>query len=84
MSTVALTDVEAKNVIAENISSLLDELGMSQKELADLSGENEMAISRMVRGVQIPSAARLARVAEALRVTVDALLTKSRKARVSS
>ncbi|MCI0348976.1 MAG: helix-turn-helix domain-containing protein [Acidobacteriales bacterium] len=75
MSTVILTDEEAKHVIAYNVSRFMDERRMTQRQLAEAAGENDMAISRVVRALHVPSAALLARIADALEVTADELLT---------
>jgi transcriptional regulator with XRE-family HTH domain len=78
MSTV-LTDEEAKMYIAENVRRLLLLRGMNQSDLARKIGESEMRISLMVRGIKLPSAAFLARVAEALAVKIDELLSPCQK-----
>lgn len=69
-----LTDTDAKQNIAANVQSLLEVLGMSQSELAEATGESSARISLMIRGIKCPSAAFLARIAEALGTTADALL----------
>jgi transcriptional regulator with XRE-family HTH domain len=78
MSTV-LDDTTAKRRIAANVQHFLDLLGWSQADLARATGENEMTISFLVRGVKMPGAALLARVAEALNTTTDAILGMPRK-----
>ena len=73
MSTVAL-NAQAKLVIASNVSRLLSERRMTQAQLAAAAGENEMAVSRIVRGIHVPNAAMLARIARALSVSTDSLM----------
>jgi transcriptional regulator with XRE-family HTH domain len=75
MSTVIDNDTAKRNISA-NVKAMLEEREMSQASLARATGDLEMTISYLVRGVQCPSAALLARVAEALGVTADALLAK--------
>lgn len=84
MSTVILTDEDAKTIIAENVSRLMAERGLKQKDVAVAAGENEMAISRVVRAIHVPSAAMLANIADALGVTTDSLLTKPKNSRRSA
>ena len=78
MSTVMLTNEEAREVIAHNVGRLMGKRGMSQRQLSVASGESDMAISRVVRGIHCPSAAMLARIADALSVSVDDLLRRPR------
>jgi transcriptional regulator with XRE-family HTH domain len=74
-----ITDTEAKYIVAENVARLIAQRGWSQKKLADACGENKMMISRVVRAEHCPSVGLIARIAEALDVTLDELLTASRK-----
>ena len=74
-----LSDDQAKLYISENVQSLLLQKGWTQSKLAAICKESEMRVSLMVRGIKIPSAAFLARVAEALEVSVDQLLEDPRK-----
>jgi transcriptional regulator with XRE-family HTH domain len=81
MSTV-LTDTEAKTIIGENVSRFLAARGWSQAKLAVETKENEMTISRVVRGKNVPGAGLLSRIAEALNVsTEDLLRAPERKSR---
>ena len=75
MSTV-MTDEQTIKNIAENVARLLEEKGMSQAELARATKESEMNISRLVRGTNMPGAAMLSRVADALGVSVDYLISR--------
>ncbi len=76
-----LTDVETKQRIAANVTRYMAAMNppMSQTELAHVTGEGDMRISLMVRGVKMPGAGFLARIAEALGVTVTDLLAPARK-----
>ncbi len=76
MSTAVITDDEARYNIGHNIRALLKTKSWSQGELARKSGESAMNVSRIINGVHIPNAAILARLAEALEVSTDYLITK--------
>lgn len=52
---------------------------MTQTQLAEATDESPARISLMIRGLKLPSAAFLARIAEALGTTVDGLLEAPRK-----
>jgi transcriptional regulator with XRE-family HTH domain len=73
MSNV-VTDADAKKYIAANVARLLETRGWMQQDLAEATGENKMTISRVCRGIHVPSAALLARIAEALDVSTDRLI----------
>ena len=73
MSTV-ITNDEAKDRIGANVSRYMGERKMSQATLSRVTEENEMTISRVVRGKHVPNSALLHRLAEALQVTTDQLL----------
>ena len=75
MSTV-ITNDQAKVNIGANVSRILDQKEWSQSDLARATGENVMTISHLTRGARLPSAALLARVAEALGVTSESLLSE--------
>lgn len=74
-----LTDEQAKRNIAANVERLMGELGITQSELARLTDESHARVSLMRRGLKLPSAAFLARLAEALNTTTDELLAEPTK-----
>jgi transcriptional regulator with XRE-family HTH domain len=74
-----ITDDDAKHIVANNVARLIAEKGWSQQKLADATGENKMMISRVVRAEHCPGVGLMARIAEALEVTVDELLSPARK-----
>lgn len=78
MSTV-ISDTDARLNVAANVNRILEDRGMTQADLARLTGENAMAISRVCRGTNLANVGMLARIAEALECTVDELLKKSWK-----
>ena len=73
MSTV-ITNDEAKRRIGANVTRIMGERSVSQADLSRITEENEMTISRVVRGKHVPNSALLHRLSEALQVTTDELL----------
>lgn len=63
--------------IGTNISDLLNEMNMTQRELADIVGVNEVSMSRYVNGNRVPKAPILARIANALHTTSEELMNTS-------
>jgi len=78
MSNV-ITDTKAKANIAANVRFRLDARGWKAADLARATSESEMRISHMLRETRLPTAAFLARVAEALDATSDELLADPEK-----
>lgn len=74
-----ITDDDTKAYVAANVSAELARLGWSQVKLATATGENAMTISNVIRGVHVPGAGLLCRIAEALNVSVDTLLSPPNK-----
>ena len=70
-----LSDEEVTENLSANLIRLLQERGMSQSELARRSGENQPLISSIVLGKHLPNVARLNRIADALSVNIDRLLS---------
>ena len=68
-----ISNDEALENIAANLRRLLDDKGWNQADLARATGESEMQVSRWIRGTQMPSAAALFRLTEALGVPSDKL-----------
>lgn len=65
---------EARANIACNVRFFIRKRGITQSELARLSGENRMFISRVCNDKTLPNAASLARIAESLGVTSERLM----------
>lgn len=61
---------------AEKISKLLEERGMTQKELAKRACVTESAMSHYVKGDRVPSGKVLANIACALKTTANYLMDK--------
>ena len=60
--------------IGEQIAKRLNEVGISQRKLADLTGITEVSMSRYIRGERIPNGQIVAKIATALHTTSDELL----------
>lgn len=76
-----MTDEQAKQNIAANLQRLIKSRGWSQRKLADAVQSTTMRVSDTVRGEHVPSAAFLARLAVALDVTPNDILSFPRKSR---
>lgn len=77
-------DVAARN-IAQNVSRLLEERGWSVRELARRTFDPHMSVVNALSGEHIPNSGLLARIAEALETTTDALIfTPVKKSRRSA
>lgn len=61
-------------VVGENIGRYRDKLNLSQEELAELAGIHRVTLARYETGRTEPGAQHLARIADALNVSVDVLL----------
>ena len=60
--------------VGEKIQELLDWGGKNQKELAELSGVSQSAISDYIRNIRIPSIEAAQKIADALDVSLRVLL----------
>ena len=69
-----LTDEDAKRNLAANLQRLMENRLINQSQLARLTGEPVMTISRAFRGEHMPRASVLDRIAEAMDVSIDRLL----------
>lgn len=65
---------EWRNIFAENLKSILDEKGMSRKELAEDSGVSSTAISEYISGRQTPNIMAVVNIAYALDMEVSDLV----------
>jgi transcriptional regulator with XRE-family HTH domain len=77
-----LTKEQGLTNIAENLKRIMQDRRLSQSELARKSGIAVMQINRMVRGISLPNVVDLSRVAEALDVSLDRLVSPPRHASV--
>ena len=69
-----LTDNDAASFVAANLRRLLESRGLSMRGLARLTGDTPMRISDIASGRHVPSIGVVHRIAEALDVTIDALV----------
>lgn len=69
-----ISDKDAKRNIAENVNRLLVAREWNQRDLAGATGETPMTISRICRAQTLPGIGILARIAEALDVSIDRLV----------
>lgn len=65
---------EWKNIFAENLKTILDERGMSQKDLAEDSGIAASSINDYITKRQIPGAVSIINIAYALDMEVSDLI----------
>lgn len=61
-------------LFASRLSALLNQRGLSQKDLAELTGLTPAAISRYISGARTPRAIVVAKIAKALEVQPDELV----------
>ena len=81
MNAKAESDVEIARRISVNLASVMRRRGMSQAELARASGVLEMTVSYVIRAKLCGTVCTVARLANALGVSVDRLLRPSLTAR---
>ena len=60
--------------VTNQISRLLSEQNMTQKELASAAGLTESAVSHYIKGDRVPRGVNLMKIAKALNTTTDYLL----------
>ena len=68
-------DIDYAAVIGRNLSRILKERGVTQAELARRLGIARAGINKYVQGVAAPSPRNIVRIARALGVTTDTLLS---------
>lgn len=71
-----ITETEVRRNVAANLVVLLADRQWSQSELARRASVNQPDISRLIRQENIGSVALMARIAEALHVSVDRLIAE--------
>lgn len=78
VDAAALEHADKKD-LGERIAGLINELGISQRELADRIGVTEVSMSRYIRGDRTPKGPIIADMATALNTTTDYLLGVEKK-----
>ena len=68
-----LTKQDALTVVSDNLRHAMAARGISLRELARLSDNEPMTISRLINRRNMPAADALARMAEALKISLDSL-----------
>ena len=71
--------MDVKFLLAKNVRKHREELGISQEDLAELSGLHRTYISGVERGVRNPTIAVVAVLAKALKISVSTLLSEDKK-----
>ena len=74
MTRYAQSEAEWLSVFGDNLASFLRDYNMTQRELADLSGLSESAISHYVHKEKMPGIKAIVNIAHALNVDVDELV----------
>jgi len=74
-----ISDATTCRHIAANLTRILDERKLTQSDLSRMTGDPVMTISRLCRGRNVPKVGVVARVAEALDVSIDRLTGPSPK-----
>ena len=69
-----ITDKDAKRNLVANLARLMENRDINQTQLAELTKQPINTISRACRGENVPRGTVLARLAEALDVSIDRLL----------
>lgn len=69
-----MSEVELLKIFGGNLQSLLEEVGISQNQLAEESGLNKSSISRYVNGTQMPTIKALINIAYCLECDLDDLI----------
>ena len=62
------------NTLGNNIARLLEERGMSQRELADKAGTTEVSMSRYIKGSRTPKGPLISRIAKVLGTDPNTIL----------
>ena len=68
-----MTETMWLKMFGDNLTSLMREVGYSQKELAEDTGLSESTISRYMNGKATPSGYNLERLADALKCSISEL-----------
>lgn len=69
-----MSEIEWMEIFSGNLRSILEEYGMTQKELAEAMGVSEASISWYIRGSRIPTVKTIINMAYALDINVSELI----------
>ena len=67
-------DINMENILGKRISDLLNQNGLTQRELAEKVGVTEVSMSRYIKGERTPKGPIIANISKALHTTTDYLL----------
>lgn len=73
------TDDEVRFNIAANLKRILDDRGMSQSQLARMTGDTQANISHLCAARHVAGGGVLARIADALDISIDVLVAAPKK-----
>ena len=76
---IMISDIQAKRRIALNVRQLLDSNQLNQSDLARRTGERRQRIQQLLAQSRQPTIGVVARIAEALDVSVDELIADPKK-----
>lgn len=71
-----ITEDQLKIRLKRNVPALMEMRGLTQRELAKLTGDSDTQVSRVVKGQHVPNVAFLCRIAEAMECSLDDLCSK--------
>jgi transcriptional regulator with XRE-family HTH domain len=74
-----ISNEECLRNLAANVSRLMDQQGLTQKQLAERIGEHQVTISRVRRGLNMPGIGLLKRIAVALDTSCDVLTDEPKR-----
>lgn len=74
-----ISNETALEYVSANVKDMLAVRALSQRELARRTGDHVMTLNNLVTQRHMPSGAVLARIAEALGVTIDDLFRAPKK-----
>ena len=69
-----MSELEWMQIFGDNLSSILKEREMTQRDLADLTGLSESAISNYILKKQIPTLRAIINISYALDYSVDEMI----------
>jgi transcriptional regulator with XRE-family HTH domain len=69
-----MSEKEWLDIFADNLRSIMEDVGVSQRELADRIGVSESAISKYIHKIQMPGIRVIVNLAYALNCSTDELI----------
>ena len=63
-----------ENVFPKRMKLLIENLGISQRDISEMTGITEASVCRYLQGARIPNAGTLIAIARATNVSIDWLL----------